>query len=258
MFAYQSVRLSCPNLFGIRFEPMDLSNSNTLKNLDAAFAGESMANRKYLFFAEVTRKLGLADLSKLFKETANQETEHAFAHFSLLHPELVVEDPATLTEEEKQKIAARCLELAIEGETYEHTTMYPEFTAAAKQDRDETAAAEFQAQAQESAEHAHIFREAAHRFGLLVNVEHYHADRYTEALQVLNGEQPATRVAGSDSATRKWICQQCSMIYDPTVGDPDSGIAPGTPFEDIPDDWHCPICGASKKTFALFEEKVAA
>ncbi len=237
---------------------MDLSNSNTLKNLDAAFAGESMANRKYLFFAEVARKLGYTDLSKLFKETANQETEHAFAHFSLLHPELIVEDPAALSDDQKKEIAARCLALAIEGETYEHTTMYPDFATAAQRDRDETAAAEFQAQAEESAEHASVFREAAHRFGLLVNVEHFHADRYTEALQVLNGEEPAPRVAGSDPATRKWICRQCSMIYDPTVGDPDSGIAPGTPFEEIPDDWHCPICGAAKKTFMLFEEKVAA
>ncbi|NJQ97185.1 MAG: rubrerythrin, partial [Hydrococcus sp. CSU_1_8] len=71
---------------------MDLSNSNTVKNLSDAFAGESMANRKYLFFAEVTRQLGMPELSKLFRETANQETEHAFAHFRLLHPELVVGD----------------------------------------------------------------------------------------------------------------------------------------------------------------------
>lgn len=217
-----------------------------------------MANRKYLFFAEVARKLGFGDLSKLFKETAAQETEHAFAHFSLLHPELVVEDPAALSEAEKQKIAARCLALAIEGETYEYTTMYPDFTAAAQHDRDDAAAAEFQAQAQESAEHATIFREAAHRFGLLVNVEHFHADRYTEALQVLQGGAPAIRETGSDPATRKWICQKCSMIYDPLVGDPDSGIAAGTPFEEIPEDWHCPICGATKKTFVLFEEQVAA
>lgn len=48
------------------------------------------------------------------------------------------------------------------------------------------------------------------------------------------------------------------MIYDPVAGDPDSGIAPGTPFEEIPDNWECPICGASKKTFKPFEEKVAA
>lgn len=239
-------------------DSMNLSNPDTLKNLDSAFAGESMANRKYLFFAEVARRLGYSDLSKLFKETANQETEHAFAHFSLLHPELVVKDPGALTDAEKKDMVSRCLALAIEGETYEYTTMYPDFATAARHDRDEVAAAEFQSQAEESAEHASIFREAAHRFGLLVNVEHFHADRYTEALQTIQGEEPAPRVTGSDPATRKWICRQCSMIYDPVAGDPDSGIAPGTPFEEIPEDWQCPICGASKKTFMLFEEKVAA
>ena len=106
---------------------MDLSNSNTAKNLEAAFGGESMANRKYLFFAEVTRQLGMSELSKLFKDTANQETEHAFAHFRLMHPELVVDDASSLTEEQKKAIASRCLELAVEGETYEYETMYPEF-----------------------------------------------------------------------------------------------------------------------------------
>jgi rubrerythrin len=237
---------------------MELSNSNTLKNLESAFAGESMANRKYLFFAEVTRKLGFSDLAKLFRETAEQETQHAFAHFSLIHPELIVENPTQLTDAEKKQIAARCLELAIQGETYEYTIMYPDFAAAAKRDRLEGAVAEFQAQAQESAEHAEIFRSAAHRFGLLVNVEHFHADRYADALQVLKGEQPVSRAASNDPVTQKWICKQCSVIYDPAIGDPDSGIAPGTPFEDIPDDWHCPICGARKSAFVMFEERVAA
>lgn len=237
---------------------MDLTNSNTAKNLSEAFAGESMANRKYLFFAEVTRRLGLTDLSKLFKETANQETEHAFAHFRLIHPELVVDDISTLSEEEKNKIAARCLELAIEGETYEYRTMYPEFAAAARQDRDGDAVAEFEAQGEESRQHAAIFRKAAHNFGLLTSIEEHHARRYTDALHSLAGETPQPGSASDDPATQKWICQKCSMIYDPVKGDPDSGIAPGTPFSEIPDDWSCPICGAQKKTFIPYEEPVAA
>ena len=232
---------------------MDLSNSTTLQNLESAFGGESMANRKYLFFAEVARKLGFADIAKLFRETAEQETQHAFAHFVLLHPELVVQDPTALTAEQKHEIISRCLSLAIEGETYEYTTMYPEFTAAAEKDRDNLAAKEFIAQTQESVVHADTFREAAHRFGLLKSVEHFHADRYTEALDEFNGGHAANKAAGN-----KWICKVCSMIYDPITGDPDSGIAPGTPFEEIPEDWHCPICGASKKSFIPFEEKVAA
>ena len=72
---------------------MDLSKPSTHANLEAAFGGESMANRKYLFFADVAKQLGHKDLAKLFRDTAAQETEHAFAHFRLLHPELVVSDP---------------------------------------------------------------------------------------------------------------------------------------------------------------------
>ena len=49
-----------------------------------------------------------------------------------------------------------------------------------------------------------------------------------------------------------WICKVCSMIYDPKDGDPDSGIAPGTPFEQIPEDWVCPICGARKASFVPY------
>ncbi|MFQ4141358.1 rubrerythrin family protein [Chlorogloeopsis sp. ULAP02] len=237
---------------------MDLSNSNTAKNLAEAFGGESMANRKYLFFAEVTRQLGMNELSKLFRETANQETEHAFAHFRLMHPELVVGDVVSLTEEEKKAIAARCLELAIEGETYEYTTMYPGFTEQARAERDNKAVVEFEAQQAESREHANTFRKAAHNFGLLTHIENHHARQYTEALHVLQGEAPATKEASSDPATQKWICRQCSMIYDPVEGDPDSGIAPGTPFEALPEDWHCPICGASKKTFVPYQETIAA
>jgi rubredoxin len=47
----------------------------------------------------------------------------------------------------------------------------------------------------------------------------------------------------------KWECLACGYIYDPAVGDPDSGIAPGMPFEDLPDDWVCPECGVGKDMF---------
>jgi rubredoxin len=48
---------------------------------------------------------------------------------------------------------------------------------------------------------------------------------------------------------QRYICLACDWVYDPNVGDPDSGIEPGTPFEDIPDDWVCPECGVSKDMF---------
>jgi rubredoxin len=50
---------------------------------------------------------------------------------------------------------------------------------------------------------------------------------------------------------KKYRCIVCDWIYNPEVGDPDSGIAPGTAFEDIPDDWSCPLCGVTKEDFEL-------
>ncbi len=47
----------------------------------------------------------------------------------------------------------------------------------------------------------------------------------------------------------KWQCVICQYVYDPAVGDPENGIAPGTRFEDIPEDWVCPLCGAGKDSF---------
>lgn len=52
----------------------------------------------------------------------------------------------------------------------------------------------------------------------------------------------------------KWICTLCQWIYDPAIGDPEGGIMPGTTFEDIPDDWVCPVCGAGKDAFEKYEE----
>lgn len=53
---------------------------------------------------------------------------------------------------------------------------------------------------------------------------------------------------------QKWICVACGDIYDPAEGDPEGGIAPGTAFEDIPDSWVCPVCGARKTDFEPYNE----
>ena len=66
----------------------------------------------------------------------------------------------------------------------------------------------------------------------------------------------ATLRFGSVSDTpvkQQWICTSCGFIYDPEEGDPDGGIPPGTAFEDIPDDWFCPVCGARKRDFEPYE-----
>ncbi len=52
---------------------------------------------------------------------------------------------------------------------------------------------------------------------------------------------------------QKWRCLLCSYVYDPAVGDPENGVEPGTPFESIPDDWVCPLCGAAKDEFEMVE-----
>lgn len=53
---------------------------------------------------------------------------------------------------------------------------------------------------------------------------------------------------------KKYICTVCQWVYDPVVGDPESGIEPGTAFENIPEDWVCPVCGVGKDDFEPYEE----
>jgi rubredoxin len=60
--------------------------------------------------------------------------------------------------------------------------------------------------------------------------------------------------ADMEAATQQlYICTSCGFIYDPAEGDPDGGVPPGTPFEDIPNDWFCPVCGARKADFEPYE-----
>ncbi len=61
--------------------------------------------------------------------------------------------------------------------------------------------------------------------------------------------------ARSDPAARKWICATCGFVYDPEDGDEDGGIPRGTAFEDIPDDWICPVCGARKRDFRPMDDE---
>jgi len=149
-------------------------NSVTVKNIEAAFAGESMAHIKYLYFARVCRAHGDEDSARIFEETAAQEVQHAFGHMDLLYPREVL-DPV------------KCLDLAIAGETHEYTEMYPRFRHLAEQEGHQAAVREFAEQIAESREHAASFQAllvmAAKRFAALTKVEERHARRYQEALQ---------------------------------------------------------------------------
>ena len=156
----------------------DNGNSVTIQNLEAAFAGESMANRKYLFFAKRARELGAEAVAKVFEDTAAQETQHAFGHLDLLYPK------AELTVE-------KMLQLAIDGETYEYTEMYPRFRHLAEQEGNHAAVREMDEQIAESEEHAARFRKtldiAAKRFAALAKVEAVHAQHYSDTLARVRG-----------------------------------------------------------------------
>jgi len=147
--------------------------SVTIKNLEAAFAGESMAHIKYRYFAKIARAAGDEETARTFEETADQEVQHAFGHLDLLYPG-------------DQLTPAKALRMAIEGETYEYTEMYPAFRHLAEQEGNTAAVAEMDGQIAESKEHAARFQatlaKAAKRFAALARVEERHANQYRAQL----------------------------------------------------------------------------
>ncbi|MCK9282990.1 MAG: rubrerythrin family protein [Rhodocyclaceae bacterium] len=149
------------------------TESITLKNIESAFAGESMAHIKYRYFAKLCRAAGDEATARAFEETADQEVQHAFGHLDLLYPAADMNP-------------ARCLEMAIAGETYEYTEMYPSFRHAAEAEGRSDAVKEIDAQIAESKEHAALFSatlaKAAKRFAALAKVEERHANHYKDQL----------------------------------------------------------------------------
>jgi rubrerythrin len=138
---------------------MDLKTSKTFENLKEAFAGESQANRRYLYFAAKADVEGYNDVSAVFRSTAEGETGHAHGHLEYLEQ---VGDPVTelpIGDTEKN------LKSAIAGETYEYTDMYP---GMAKTARDEG------------------FDEIADWMETLAKAERSHANRFQKALDGLD------------------------------------------------------------------------
>jgi rubrerythrin len=148
--------------------------SLTLKNLESALAGESQAHTKYRYFAKIARAEGHEDIARHFEHTAQQELLHAWSHL-----ELLVGKPTT----------EECLKLAIAGETYEFTEMYPQFEVLASAERSNFAANEFRQQTQESMLHAAEFTallaKAERKFAALKRVEERHAAAYQTKLDNL-------------------------------------------------------------------------
>jgi rubrerythrin len=137
----------------------DLKESKTLENLKEAFAGESQANRRYLYFAQKADIEGYPDVAALFRSVAEGETGHAFGHFDFIAPvgDPVTGEPVGPTEDN--------LRSAIAGETYEYTEMYPGFSRTA---RDEG------------------FTDVAEWLETLARAEKSHAGRFTQGLESLS------------------------------------------------------------------------
>ena len=152
------------------------TGSVTVKNIESAFAGESMAHIKYRYFAKLCRAAGDEATARVFEETADQEVLHAFGHLDLLYPADAMSP-------------ARCLDMAIAGETYEYTEMYPSFRHAAEAEGHAAAVREIDEQIAESKEHAEMFKavleKAAKRFAALAKVEERHANNYQAVLDKL-------------------------------------------------------------------------
>lgn len=153
---------------------MELKGSKTEKNLMTAFAGESQARNKYTFYASQAKKEGYEQIASIFEETAGNEKEHAKMWFKLLHDGKV---PST---SENLKDAAN-------GENYEWTDMYKEFSETAKEEG---------------------FDDIAELFRLVGDIEKGHEERYLTLLRKVEDNL----VFSSEEETI-WICRNCGHVY---------------------------------------------
>lgn len=150
----------------------NLKGSKTEANLQTAFAGESMAHTKYLYFASKAKKDGYVQIAKIFEETAGNEKEHAKIWFKLLNDGI---GPTT----ENLKAAA-------EGENYEWTDMYDGFAKTAEEEG---------------------FPELAAKFRLVAAIEKHHEERYRA---LLHNVEMAEVFAKSE--VKVWECRNCGHI----------------------------------------------
>jgi len=128
-----------------------LAGTKTLENLKAGFAGESQANRRYLYFARKADEEGWPDVAALFRAIAEGETAHAFGHFDFMKE---IGDPVT---GEAVGDTSSNLKSAVAGETYEFTEMYPGFARTAREEGFEEIAQWFETLAKAEKSHAGKF-----------------------------------------------------------------------------------------------------
>ena len=148
--------------------------SKSFEDLKAAFSGESQANRRYLAFAKKADEEGYPQAARLFRAAASAETVHALNH---------------LRATEEVKSTAENLQTAVNGENYEHTTMYPAFIADAKTEQDRKALATF-------------------RFAM--EVEKVHEGLYKKALETLSKDAPVVEY---------YVCPVCGNTFEGSAPD---------------------------------------
>ena len=153
---------------------MDFENSQTKKNLETAFAGESQAHTKYRYYASKAKKDGYVQISNIFAETAGNESEHAKLWFKYLHDGAV---PDTLDN----------LRDAAAGENYEWTTMYDEFAKSAEEEG---------------------FVEIAEKFRGVGAVEKAHEERYNKLVERIESGEVFER-----EGVKVWKCLNCGHLH---------------------------------------------
>jgi len=153
---------------------MDLKGSKTEANLMAAFAGESQAHTKYLYYASKAKNDGFVQISNFFTETALNEKEHAKIWFKLLHDGAVPDTKINLRD-------------AAAGENYEWTDMYKAFTETAK---------------------AEGFTKIAYLFEQVGKIEKHHEERYLALLDNIESGRVFKR-----QGEQQWICDNCGHIH---------------------------------------------
>ncbi len=162
-----------------------IKGTKTEQNLLKSFAGESQARNRYAFFASAAKKEGYEQIAAIFEETANHEKEHAKRFFSFLEGgelEITASFPAGVVGTTLENLKAAAM-----GENHEHTSMYPEFAAVAREEG---------------------FAEIALLFDNVAKAEKYHEERYL-ALAKNVEEGTAFKKEGKVA----WRCRNCGFIH---------------------------------------------
>ena len=163
--------------------------SETLKNLVKAFIGESQARNRYTFYSKVALDEGFVQIANIFTETAEQEKTHAKRLFEMIQ-ELKKDKDAVKVEAEcptVYKTTKENLQAAIDGEHYEHSSMYPEFAKTAMKEG-----------------HSKI----AARLLAIAKAEEHHEERYRKLL-----EQVKAGTVFKKNKPVTWICQECGYSH---------------------------------------------